>query len=67
MDQKSIVLYLAGKDLSAIAVRHDLVATLGPEAVSHSSMTSCLHEAIFVPSNSLANIPEAEPQFDDCG
>jgi hypothetical protein len=52
--------------LSAIAIHHDLVPTLGPEAVSHSSVIRYLREAKFVSSNSPANIPEAEPQFDDC-
>jgi hypothetical protein len=66
VDQRSIVLYLARKELSVIAIHHDLVSTLGPEAVSYSSVTCYLREAIFVSSNSHANIPEAEFQFDDC-
>jgi hypothetical protein len=66
MDQRSIAFYFAGKDLSAIAIHHDLVATLGPEAVSYSCVTGYLLDAIFVSSNSPANIPEAESQFDDC-
>jgi hypothetical protein len=35
MDQRSVVLSLARKELSAIAIHHDLVAKLGPEAVSY--------------------------------
>jgi hypothetical protein len=35
MDQQSIVLYLARKGLSAFAIHHDLVATLGEEAISY--------------------------------
>jgi hypothetical protein len=66
MDQRSIVLYPAGKELSAITIHHDLVATLGPKAVSYSSLTRYLREAIFVSSNSPVNISEAEPRFDDC-
>jgi hypothetical protein len=64
--KKSIVLCLARKELSAIAIHHELVATLGPEVVSYSSMTRYLHEASFVSSNSPATMPLAEPQFDDC-
>jgi hypothetical protein len=63
MDQRSIVLYLTRKELSAITIHHNFVATLGSEAVSYSSVTRCLREAIFVSSNSPANIPEAGPQF----
>jgi hypothetical protein len=66
MDQRSSVLYLARKELSAITIHHDLVAALGPAVVSYSSVTRYLREAVFVSFNSLANIPEAEPQFDDC-
>jgi hypothetical protein len=66
MDQRSIVLYFVRKELSAIAIHDDLAATLGPEAVSYSCVTRYLHEVIFISSNSHPNIPEAEPQFDDC-
>jgi hypothetical protein len=66
MDQRLIVLDLARKELSATAIHHDLVATLRPEAVSYSFMIRYPREAIFISSNSPANIPEAEPQFDDC-
>jgi hypothetical protein len=59
MDQRSIVLYLylARKDLPAVAIQHNLVITLGPEAVSDSCVTHYFREAIFVSSNSPANIP----------
>jgi hypothetical protein len=49
-----------------IAIHNDLVATLGSEAASHSSVTRYLSEAIFISSNSHTNISEAEPQFDSC-
>jgi hypothetical protein len=65
MDQKPIVIYLAMKELSAVAIHHDLRATLGPEAVNYLSMIHCLRQAIFISSKSPANIPETEPQFDD--
>jgi hypothetical protein len=42
MDQRSIVLYLARKELSAMTIHHDLVATLGPEAVGYSYVTRYL-------------------------
>jgi hypothetical protein len=61
MDQRSIVICLARKELSAIAIHHDLAATLGPEAVGYSSVTCYIREAILISSNSPANIPEANP------
>jgi hypothetical protein len=66
MGQKPMFLYLARKELSTIAVHHDLVATLGPAAVSYPSVTQYLRNAIFVSSHSPVNVSEAEPQFDDC-
>jgi hypothetical protein len=66
MDQRPIVLYLARKELSAIAIHYDLVVALAREPVSDSSVASYLYEIIFVSSNCPANIPEAEPQFEDC-
>jgi hypothetical protein len=66
MDQRSIVLDLARKELSAIEIHHDITVTPGPGAVSYSFMARLIREAIFVSSNSLANIREAELRFDDC-
>jgi hypothetical protein len=66
MDPRSMVLYLAGMEFSAITVYHNLIATLGTEPINYSSVTRYLRKAILVSSNSLANIPEAKPQFDDC-
>jgi hypothetical protein len=54
------------KEFSAIVIHHDLVATLGREEVRYSSVTRHLREARFVSYDSPANIPDAEPQFDDC-
>jgi hypothetical protein len=45
MDQRSIVLYLLLKWLSAHAIHDDLVATLGPKAVAYSMVTRYLREA----------------------
>jgi hypothetical protein len=36
MEQRSIVLSLARKGLQSLDIHRDLVATLGPEAVSYS-------------------------------
>jgi hypothetical protein len=65
MDQRSTLLDLTRKELSVIVIRYDLLATLGPEVMSYSSVTRYLREAIFVSSNSPADIPDAECQFDD--
>jgi hypothetical protein len=52
MDQRSIVLYLPSKELSAIVIHGDLAPTPSPEAVNYSLATRCLPEAIFISSNS---------------
>jgi hypothetical protein len=39
MDQRTIVLSLRMKELLSEAIHHDLVATLGPEAVAYSIVT----------------------------
>jgi hypothetical protein len=44
MDQRSIVLCLYLKGLSAHAIHDDLVATLDPKAVSYSTVTRYLDE-----------------------
>jgi AraC-like DNA-binding protein len=47
MDQQSIALYLAKKDLSATAIHRDLEETLGPEVVAYSTMTMYLRTLSF--------------------
>jgi hypothetical protein len=42
VDQRSIVLYLAKKSLSATALHRDLEETLGPQAVAYSTVTMYL-------------------------
>jgi hypothetical protein len=42
MDQRSIVLYLNRKDLTAQVTHDDLVATLGAEAIAYSTVTNYL-------------------------
>jgi hypothetical protein len=70
MEQRSVVLYLARKGLSPLAIHDDLVTTLGAEAnadaVSYSSVTRYLRAAIFASSNLPTHLPEPEAQFDDC-
>jgi hypothetical protein len=66
MEQRSIVLYLARKGLSPLAIHDDLMTMLGADAVSYSSVTRYLRDAVFTSSNPPAPLPEPEAQFDDC-
>jgi hypothetical protein len=70
MEQRSIVLYLARKRLSPLAIHDDLVTTLNADAdadaVSYSLVTRDLRDAVFTSSNPLTPLPEPEAQFDDC-
>jgi hypothetical protein len=50
MTQRPIVAYLSLKGMSACEIHDNIVATLGPDAVSYSSVTRCLREAQFPPS-----------------
>jgi hypothetical protein len=61
-----IVLYLARNGLSPFAIHDNLVTTLGPDAVSYSSVTSCLRDAIFSSSNPPTPLPDHEARFHDC-
>jgi hypothetical protein len=45
MTQPPIVAYLSLKGMSAREIHDDIVATLGPDAVSYSSVTRYLREA----------------------
>jgi hypothetical protein len=47
MTQPPIVAYLSLKGMSAREIHDDIVATLGPDAVSYSSVTRYLSEARF--------------------
>jgi hypothetical protein len=49
MTQPPIVAYLSLKVMSAREIHDDIVTTLGPDAVSYSSVTRYLHEARFPP------------------
>jgi hypothetical protein len=66
MEQRSIVPYLARKGLQPLAIHRDIVATLGPEAVSYSSVTRYLRDASLSSSNPVPPLPEQERQLDDC-
>jgi hypothetical protein len=67
MQQRSIVLYLAGKGLSPLAIHDDLVTTLGAnaDALSYSSVTHDLRDVVFASSNPRTPLPESEAQFDN--
>jgi hypothetical protein len=65
MDQQLIVLYLARKGLSAVAIHDDHVATLNTEAVSLPSVARRLREAIFASSNPPDRLHPPEHQLDD--
>jgi hypothetical protein len=76
MEQRLIVLHLARKGLSPLAIHGDFVTTLGADAgtdagaVSYSSVTRYLRDAVFASSNPPTPLPEPEPepeaQSDDC-
>jgi hypothetical protein len=70
MEQQSIVVYLARKGLSPLAIHDDLVTTLGADAdadaVNSSSVTRYLRDPVFASSNPPTNLPAPEAQFDDC-
>jgi hypothetical protein len=50
MMQRPIVAYLSLKGMAAREIHDDIVATLGPDAVSYSSVTRSLRGAQFPPS-----------------
>jgi hypothetical protein len=54
MDQQSVVMYLSLKDLNAVEIHNDLVATLKGEEKSHSTVTYYLRK----PGFSSPTIPE---------
>jgi hypothetical protein len=70
MEQRLIVIYLARKGLSPIAIHDDLVTTLGADedadTMSYSSVTRYLRGAVFASSNPPTPSLEPKAQFDDC-
>jgi hypothetical protein len=67
-EHRPIVLYLAKKGLSPLAIHDDLVTTLGADAdtVSYLSVTRYLRDAVFTSSNPPTPLPEPEAQFNNC-
>jgi hypothetical protein len=65
MDQRSTVLDLSRKRLSAVAIHDDLVTTPGAEAVNYPSVTRYVRKAIFASSNPPDPLPPPEHQLDD--
>jgi hypothetical protein len=67
MNQRSIVLYFARKVFTAMtmAIRKELVATLGAEALSYPCVTGYLREAKFSLSIHAAPFSEPHPPPDD--
>jgi hypothetical protein len=57
MEQRSIALYLSRKGAQPAAVHRDIVATLGPEAVSYSSVIQYLRDFGFASSNPVPSLP----------
>jgi hypothetical protein len=65
--QRPTVAYLSLKGMSAREVHDDIVATLGPEAVSYSSVTRDPREARFPPSKPEPDPADVQRDFDDSG
>jgi hypothetical protein len=65
MTQRPIVVYLSLKGMSAREIHDDIVAALGPDAVSYSSVTRYLREAQFPPSKPELHPADVQRDFDD--
>jgi hypothetical protein len=65
MTQRLIVAYLSLKGMSALEIHVDMIATLGPDAVSHSSVTRYLREAQFPPSKPEPHPADVQEDLDD--
>jgi hypothetical protein len=65
MTQRPIVAYLLLKGMSAREVHDDIVATLGPDAVSYSSVTRYIDEAQFPPSKPEPHQADVQRDLDD--
>jgi hypothetical protein len=65
IDQRSIVLYLHLKGLSAHAIHDDLVATLGPKAVVYSRVTRYRREAKLSTAEVSLDPESSSPHLDD--
>jgi hypothetical protein len=65
MTQPPIVAYLLPKEMSAREIHDDIVVTLGPDAVSYSSVTRSLLEAQFPPSKPKPRPADVQRDLDD--
>jgi hypothetical protein len=65
MDQRSIVLYLHLKGLSAHAIHDDLGATLGPTAGAYNAVTCYLREAKLGTAEVTLDPEPSSPRLDD--
>jgi hypothetical protein len=67
MTQRPIVAYLSLKGMSAREIHDDIVATLGPDAVSYSSVTRYLRDARFPSSKPEPHPADVQRDLDDFG
>jgi hypothetical protein len=65
MDQKSDVLHLRLKGLSAHVIHDDLVAILGPKAVAYRTVTPYLREAKLCTAEVTLDSEQSSPSLDD--
>jgi hypothetical protein len=65
MTQRPIVAYLSLKGISAREILDDIVAALGPDAVSYSSVNCYLREAWFPPSKLEAHPADVQRDLGD--
>jgi hypothetical protein len=65
MTQRPILAYLSPKGMSAREIHDDIVATLGSDAVSSSSVTRYLREARFAPSKREPHPADVQRDLDD--
>jgi hypothetical protein len=65
MTQRPIVAYLSLKGMSAREIHNDIVATIGPDAMSYSSVTRYLREARSPPSKPEPHQADVQRDLDD--
>jgi hypothetical protein len=65
MTQRPIAAYLSLKGMSAREIHNNIVATLGPDTVSYSSVTHYLREAQFLPSKPEPHPADVQRDLDD--
>jgi hypothetical protein len=65
MTQRPIVAYLSLKGMSGREIHDSVVATLGPDTASSSSVTRYLREVRFHPSKPEAHPADAQRDLDD--